>query len=354
MPIKKMHEFSVMRAFAILIILFHHLPDYSFNYYNLAFIGLNYDLSFLNDLNRYFGLSIFVYISGYLQSYSHYDFSRWQDVRRFFIKKVIRIYPLYIFALIIFVSIIAPTDFKGFIVHLLGLQIVLSPAFCDPIITLWYVGLIMFFYVIFVILKKYGDTPQRTLVLVVAIPLIAIALRLVFQIIEKRFFVYYLIFIAGIYSPKLFNADHLRPRITFIASSVLLTTTYYLYLSHVYPYIINEATRPTLFSIVGLEALVSVSIIMICFAWISHNICLKINYLPKLFELISYSSYCMYLLHRPLWWAMLQVFNPANNMLRGLYLSGLGIPILIFLSFLIQNSYDKFSRYLAPKSVNAL
>jgi peptidoglycan/LPS O-acetylase OafA/YrhL len=59
-------EFNVMRALGIFIILAHHLPDYCFNYYNLSYLGINIDISLLNDLNRYFALGIFIFISGYL------------------------------------------------------------------------------------------------------------------------------------------------------------------------------------------------------------------------------------------------------------------------------------------------
>jgi len=45
--------FDLMRALAIFIILFHHLPQYSGNFYNFNFIGIHIDLSPVNGLNRY-------------------------------------------------------------------------------------------------------------------------------------------------------------------------------------------------------------------------------------------------------------------------------------------------------------
>ncbi|MFZ3136294.1 MAG: acyltransferase family protein [Thermodesulfovibrionales bacterium] len=151
-----MNEFNVMRSAAILFILFHHLPDYSFNYFDMKFIGINCDLTYLRDLYKYFGLGIFVYISGYLLNHNYVDLSSWKNIITFVRNKTIRIIPLYLLALLLYIKLYVKLNLISFFAHVMGLQIILSSPLIDPMITLWYVGLIMAYYAVFVIINKYG------------------------------------------------------------------------------------------------------------------------------------------------------------------------------------------------------
>ncbi len=68
---QRLEELDIMRGLAILIILFHHLPDYGFNFFDLRNFGIGLDLSFLNGLNTYFGLGLFIYVSGVLLQHNY-------------------------------------------------------------------------------------------------------------------------------------------------------------------------------------------------------------------------------------------------------------------------------------------
>ena len=150
----RLKEFDLMRTLAIFIILIHHLPGHSFNFYNFTVVGTNYDMSWLNQLNRYFGLGIFIFISGYLINRKRKSIKNWSDINRFVVNRYIRIIPLYILAYIIFITIfrnmINNIDIVSIIIHLLGLQIIFASKYCDPVMTLWFVGLIISYYFVFV------------------------------------------------------------------------------------------------------------------------------------------------------------------------------------------------------------
>jgi peptidoglycan/LPS O-acetylase OafA/YrhL len=62
----------------------------------------------------------------------------------------------------------------------------------------------------------------------------------------------------------------------------------------------------------------------------------------RLIEIISYSSYCMYLFHRIAYKGMLSAYNPHNPLPRLLYLFTIGVPVIIVSSYFFQASYDRF------------
>jgi len=348
MPAKKrLSEFDVMRSFAIFIILFHHLPAYCFNYYNLKNFGINYDLSYINDLNRYFGLGIFIYISGFLLQYSSHGFNNSKDVYMFLWKRIVRIIPLYIIALIMFIKLFGAISISSFFIHILGLQVILSSKYCDPVITLWYVGLIISYYLIFICIKKYGTNTKKTVLLITLIPIIAIVIKGGLNFIDKRFFTYYMVFIVGVYSSIYYNK--ILRNYTIVAATIVFFISSYIYVAHISPIIFGSDIRPPLFSSTSLNALFLLNFIMISFAWITHYLSMKINIFLKSFELISYLSYCMYLFHRPVWGIMLKIYEPQNAMLRGIYLAVLGIPTLLICSFYLQKGYDNLLVSLSKK-----
>jgi peptidoglycan/LPS O-acetylase OafA/YrhL len=348
LPDKKiyMDEFNVMRSAAILFILFHHLPDYSVNFFNLKFIGINYDLTYLRDLYRYFGLGIFVYISGYLLNHNYVDLSGWKNINIFFRNKIMRIIPLYLLALLIYIKLYMKLNLISFFAHVLGLQIIFSSPLIDPMVTLWYVGLIMAYYAVFCVIK-YGTDIFRSILIITIIPIIALILKITINVVDKRFLEYYLVFIVGIYSVRLLKI--IRNKIALTVWTSLLFIFIYFYVVYVYPVITGD-NKPPLFSLISAEALVLTNLIMISFAWVMHSICMKISKCKSLFFVISFSSYCMYLFHRPFWWLMLWLYKPDGDIERGIYLGIIGIPLLILLSYLLQNTYDIIIRRLSRRN----
>lgn len=348
---ERLIELDFIRAIAILIILFHHLPAYCFNYYDLHFLGLQYDLSYMNDLNRYFGLGTFVFISGYLQQYSFNGIngnSGFFDILNFLYRRFMRIFPLYILALLMFQVLFQPQDIKGFIAHLTGMQVLLASSSIEPMMTLWYIGLIMSYYIVFILLKKFGTTTYQTILLIILIPCIALILKWKLGLIDKRFFIYFLIFIAGMYGAKTLSIIRAHPLIG-IVSLLCLILSIYLYEANIYPLIANN-TRFPLLSAISMETFILLNIIMISFIVAFYGISVNITIpAPKIIETVSYASFCIYLFHRPFWWAMLKIFHPEDELMRGLYLAVIGIPLLIATSYGMQKFYDNISRYMRLK-----
>jgi peptidoglycan/LPS O-acetylase OafA/YrhL len=341
---KTIAEFDVMRSLAIFIILFHHLPDYSFNFYDLKFFGINYDLSVLNDLNRYFGLGIFFFISGYLLDASTQLRSK-EDAKKFLISKAIRIFPLYIAALSIFILIfsfaIERLSAFSVLIHLAGLQMIFCVWSCDPILTLWFVSLIVVYYGLFIVLQMLAGTTRSIIVWSGVILLVCVILNYLFGVIDKKVILYLPIFIGGIIVSKESLLSKVRGS-SALALFILMATVILCYVAIVYPEITLGPKKPAAFSQYGLYAFVCTNLIMFTFVLIMYYASKRVCSLglSVCFSQISYSSYCIYLFHRPVLWLLLKFFNPSNDLLRAAYVILVGLPLVVLVAYSIQRSYD--------------
>ncbi|WP_048162140.1 acyltransferase family protein, partial [Methanosarcina sp. 1.H.A.2.2] len=170
----KIIAFDFLRALAIIMIIPAHLSNFLYSTYGkLALYA--FDPYFAN-----MGLGLFIFMSGYLIYYNNHSINSLQNAFDFYRKRLLRIYPLYWAALATFVLVFfvfAPRLNSGFVfpnsenvfgffnifVHVLGLQILLAPAYASPMLTLYFVGLIVIFYAIYPFLIMYSKTTKRLL-----------------------------------------------------------------------------------------------------------------------------------------------------------------------------------------------
>ena len=333
---QRLKELDIMRGLAIIIIIFHHLPYVSLNYYDLRNFGINLDLSFLNDLNAYFGLGLFIYISGVLLQGNYHDLSNCRQVRSFAKKRFFRIFPLYYIALAIFMKMLAVTDTRLILTHALGLQLVLASYYYRPLLTLWYIGLITIYYGLFVLIKRAEGNNLQLFITLLGFPLLLIILGVKESVGDIRLLQYYPVFLLGLFGDKIF--PHIRQDYKKTAGlAILFFSSVCLYALYIYQ------SRMVLLSTGGLGAFLLTSCITISFAWLVRLLSLKGAGVSKYFKILSYSSYCIYLFHRPIWWALLKMDYPADPMMRLAYLGLIGIPVTILISYAIQKTYDRVS-----------
>jgi peptidoglycan/LPS O-acetylase OafA/YrhL len=77
--------------------------------------------------------------------------------------------------------------------------------------------------------------------------------------------------------------------------------------------------------------------------------------IAKFFEIFSYSSFCIFLLHRPIWSIMAVIYPEVSTskplslepILQYLYIVFLGVPIIVLCSYLIQSNYNSLLNYLS-------
>ena len=340
---KRLPELDVMRTMAIAIIVFHHLSDYTFNYYRFDFMGLNFDLSFIHGLNADLAVGVFIFISGMLHGPSFAAGHDAPPVSAYIRKRFLRIYPLYLLSFFLFMLEFGYYPGARFIaVHLLGLQVLLANGPHSEFPTIWFIGLLVAYEAVFLITLKYGTSrPGKTAIIAGAFCACLVA-KLYAGVVDERFFEYYALYWIGIFGAGfLFGLDR-RFKTVIIAAALAAAYVYAKDLYAVSPERLLK-TRP----VYWLEFFITTNVIMLGFTMFAHGLgamaAASGSAARAFFRQAAFASYAVYLFHRHVWYAMLLLYRPGNGLARLIYLSAAGIPVIALLSWLIQSLYDRLT-----------
>jgi peptidoglycan/LPS O-acetylase OafA/YrhL len=384
---KKIVAFDFLRALAIIMIIPAHLSSYLFSSYGkLALYA--FDPYFAN-----MGLGLFIFMSGYLLYYNNHSINSLQSVFDFYKKRLLRIYPLYWAALATFVlvfSVFAPRLNSGFVypnsenvfgffnvfVHALGLQILLSPAHASPMLTLYFVGLIISFYAIYPLLIIFSKTTKQLLLYSFIIYFGLFSISKAFNIIDHRFFMFFLIFVFGILTCKesqfgkavrisvktplaqvllaVLPVIFVLTIVTGLRESLFLDPRVSVTIDTGTGTIGSSMIRSILDSMAGLLSInppllqflidtLFLNIFAILFCIFEYSFAIKFindkfsRSLSSFFTYIATSSYCVYLFHRPFF----TLWNSGTNfigspILRDIIMVFAAIPLLFFVSYYVQ------------------
>lgn len=330
-------QLDLMRVVAILFILLYHLPGYSFDYFNLTNMGINIDSSILREFSRYFGLSLFIFVSGHLANLNGRTFSDLHDIRKFVVRKVIRIFPLYYIALIEFYRLYDINEPLRVLAHMLGLQLILASPLVKPAPTLWFIGLILIYYATYILVRADKVNARIKALVLLSFPMIVFTINKTFGVMDLRIVLYYGIFLLGLYSAR----NDVFKRISWAQTSMMaLVFAFIVMVSHDFTFTKDP------FSSIG--AFFMINLLMFLFINFCYKGCLalaKIIKPTRLIEVISHSSFCMFLFHRPVWSSMHDYLSKTviieSHVMMALILALVGIPAIIILSYSIQRLYDK-------------
>ena len=176
-----------VKAAAILLIIFIHLYNYLMHH---PFTG-HHDLI---ALLSFLALAGFTFVSGYTIYANNTVIRTQEDITRFYRKRVLRIYPLYLVALATFficfqVLRLSPSlDLSpiGWLINALCLQVLFAPAFTDPVFTLWFIGFIVVLYLIYPAIIMFSRTTRDIILISGGIFALLAALHLLLGIVDDR------------------------------------------------------------------------------------------------------------------------------------------------------------------------
>jgi len=277
---------DVLKAFSILLVIFVHMQNFL-----SAPIIANYSIF---EILKFIPLACFTFVSGYAIYENNKTLRDGKEVLHFYKKRIVRIYPLYLLALFTFFlcfqvsGLFNPIHYSvpQWIINILCLQILLAPAFIDPIFTLWFIGFIMVLYAMYPIFSGCSGPLRKKLILAVSIFTVLAILHLALNIIDYRVLLYYFFFIAGI------AAADKNYRLLFIER------------------LLEKHQNHTVPAIVGL----------------------------------SYASYCIYLFHMPFFAITNQFVSPLvlSGYLHNGVILFIVIPSMFCVCYFVQRSYDAF------------
>lgn len=275
---------DVLKAFAILFVIFVHMQNFL-----SAPITADYSLF---EILKFIPLACFTFASGFAIYENNKTLKDGKEILNFYKKRIVRVYPLYLIALFTFFlsfqvyGLFHPIYYSvpQWIINILCLQVLLAPAFIDPIFSLWFIGLIIVLYAMYPLFSSCSGPLRKKLFLAVSIFTVLAIIHLALNIIDFRYFLYYFFFIAG-----------------FVAAD---KNYYFLFIERL------------------LE---------------KHQ-----NHIVPAIVALSYASYCIYLFHMPIFAITNQFVSTLD--LPGYLHNGvilfLVIPIIFCLCYFIQRSYD--------------
>ena len=357
-PNKRLFELDALRAVAITLIVFSHL---------IFFIKSTLLILTVNSINFvfpvwFYGLSLFFFISGFVLHYTHPIISSRHGAIDFLKRRVARIYPLYWIALAVFITLgitLGMDAWTFFLaaIYFCGLQVFFPPG-GEWFGLLWFVGVILLYYLIYLVLAKLSQAPKLLLAAALGFPLFFIVLRLAFNVVDSRFFVYYGIFIAGVIASKynlLYRTNATRRYTAYsialfcgVIGVVALITKLTQHLSsNVYEQtaslsdLYSMLTYPTApLSFANFIGIVLANALALLFIYWSFNSMRLI--LPsvsattrKLVAAMAFASYSIYLFHLPFLWLLSTVLYAAHVALVPVILLG-SVPVVCLLCYAIQ------------------
>lgn len=255
----------------------------------------------------YFGVGIFIFISGYLL---RERYSNPINTKNFYIKRFIRIWPMYIIALLI-TAFILDASRIDFIVYALLLQCVI-PFSSSSLDFFWFIGTIMIYYLLFPIFLS--SSSKELIIKSFFIFTILFISHLIFGIIDYRVFEFMPIFMAGL----LYRSSNLE-KYKFI---FLFTPLPFVFMSIFFH-------NKDLLLLCAIPTLLGACII----AFQASN-CIK----PiKVLQYISNGAYAAYLFHMPLFYCAYMNRIPILPL----------IPIIFILSYFIEGFFqgELYSRF---------
>jgi peptidoglycan/LPS O-acetylase OafA/YrhL len=322
---------DLINVIFISIVLFLHHSSYTINYFSWLNIFCG------QYLLQKFAVGGFFFFSGLKLVVSNINYTGVCFLK----KRFFRIYILYLIALSFASFTYYPffnngnyPNFGNILLHAFCLQTILPNLFGNNYLTIWFVSILVFCYVIFIWVRNDLPTTYFYIKCLLLYFIISTLYLLTFnshlKLFTRDFAIYLMFFLLGVHSAvsglRLKNKYWL---IIALLSSVLLIalykivdiTTWYEY--HIYSFLV----------LIGNVSLFK----LLC------NLLKRISFSKKTVRFISkysFASYCIFLFHRQIWCLFNWVY-PEKIFLQWLLIVVCGIPVIIVSSYYIQYFYNK-------------
>jgi peptidoglycan/LPS O-acetylase OafA/YrhL len=274
-------------------------------------------------------LGTFVFCSGVLLAGRPIALMRVSLVA-FYQRRVLRIYPLYAIALLLFGAVgLADRDV------ILNAMLLLSMFKPPAPYTLWFVSMIMTFYLVTPFLVRLADYPRLYLLASLVIILCAVIIHQETHPLDTRLIQYLPCFLVSIAYKRVVRLEQLiRSR-----AAVLLA----LFIPAFYLYQLQYGAG-------SVAALGRIPAVLIGTLLLFHAAALlagRCN--ARAVVWVSYASFCTYLFHRVIFQMSIDLYYPAEGYARLVYLLGVVLPATVVISYYAQLAYDRGAQSLQQR-----
>lgn len=270
---------------------------------------------------KYVTLATFVFCSGYLLARQPLTLTP-RSLWSFYGSRLIRIYPLYLLALILFL-IATITAWQKLVEGALLISMFQPP----PLPTLWFITMIMLFYLAAPFLILAGDKPAYLLTLGAAgFGLLVVVHHWVHRI-DPRLLLYWPVFVTAIgYQRQPAMRAWLKQRGWMLLLLLPLTL-----------WVCRGANE---WSLVGIVRALPITLIGALVLFIYAPAIVRPLH-TRTIMVLAYSSFGLYLFHRVTFKAAIALYFPAEGWHQALYLLLVVLPLTILIAYAIQAGYDR-------------
>ena len=181
----KLNSIVMLTVVCLLSVLILHHPTYTLDY--LSPIRKFY----VHDFLQKFAVGGFIFLSGFKMAKSKAS----NTIKEFLINRFLKIYPLYLLALILFSFIVYPDfnndifpSWKNFVLHAFAFQSIFPDLFQANYHTIWFISIIFICYGFFLLLRRFLDNLGIFFLLSFVICLAIPALRHLFSLLGLNIF----------------------------------------------------------------------------------------------------------------------------------------------------------------------
>lgn len=226
-------QLDVMRVLALfIIVILVHLPFFiKYILSNASDLVSVVRSPLIVDIGQYlafFGLSIFVFLSGYVNTMRYPELNSFHTMRVYLQKRVLKIYPQFWVALLLSyvfftcIGVVYHVEFGyiDIVINSLGANVLLNS---NTFIPFWFVGFILLAYITYILITYRHKNIEDLLIRATFIFLIFVALNVFFGMISNELFIYYWIFIAGVVAhiTGFFHIHNILTKSTVICAALL-------------------------------------------------------------------------------------------------------------------------------------
>jgi peptidoglycan/LPS O-acetylase OafA/YrhL len=273
-------------------------------------------------------LGTFVFLSAYFAAKSIKTLSR-QSVGQFYVKRVLRIYPLYLVAVLLFFLLkLEPggTSLKS--AFLVAILVGPAPK------TLWFICMLVLFYALVPACVLAIDRLRGLLWLAICVVFYGALTAYSYGTgwLDTRILLFLPAFLAGVtVARKDWSLLHGLKSLWLLG--LLALSVFFALVTTL------GDQRGVTADIVALD--VPMVTIGACLLFsVAGGLRVKQRAIVRCISLLSYSTYCMYLFHRPIYKVMTGLWMPGSTAWQLVYLVCICLPIIIVASYVVQRGYD--------------
>jgi peptidoglycan/LPS O-acetylase OafA/YrhL len=275
----------------------------------------------LTEALKDMALGTFVLVSGLLLA-RHGPPARLGDWLCFYRRRLVRLYPLYLLALLLFGALglaSQATILKGALL----VSMFAPPA--PP--TLWFVTMIMVFYLLTPLLIGLADDGRRYLMASLGIVLLWLAYDGFVHAVDSRLLLFFPAFALGVYLQRVRAAyERLERRRLYLL--LLLPVAFALGLP-------AEGGFDVPTSLLRAPLVVLGAVLLVIFA---ERVGARLR--SPVILMLSYASLGVYLFHRPVFELAMALHFPVQGPYQALYLVGIAVPLTFLVAYAVQKTYD--------------